>query len=223
MFDLFAELSILEEGNEEKYEVRRISKRKESLAEIIQKGFSLKDTLVVPIHGEPVEFVVEHIREIDETTDKVYFVAKNIFIRNRMDLDEINGFLDGIESGMPRELVEQLADFEHLTSKGFEMTRRVNLLSLGNFQDTEGYCIGKDDVVFDGFRTEAERVKNYGNKSDWYWTCTPWKGERSPSISYSTSFSAVFAFGSIANYSSAGNVFGVVPGFSICIHHSTGR
>lgn len=221
MFDLFSELSILEEGNEEKYEVRRISKRKESLAEILQKGFSLKDVLIVPVNGNPTEFVVEHIREIDETTDKIYFVAKNIFVRNRMDLGEINGFLDGIESGMPRELVEQLADFEHLTSKGFEMTRRVNLLSLGNFQNTEGYCIGKDDVVFDGFRTEAERAKNYGGESRTYWTCTPWKGERSPSISSSTGFYYVYTGGSIYNYTTASGILGVVPGFSICVPHST--
>lgn len=221
MFDLFSELSILEEGNEEKYEVRRISKRKESLAEILQKGFSLKDVLIVPVNGNPTEFVVEHIREIDETTDKIYFVAKNIFVRNRMDLGEINGFLDGIESGMPRELVEQLADFEHLTSKGFEMTRRVNLLSLGNFQNTEGYCIGKDDVVFDGFRTEAERAKNYGGESRTYWTCTPWKGERSPNISYSTSFYYVYYGGYIYYNSYASGISGVVPGFSICVPHST--
>ena len=221
MFDLFSELSILEEGNEEKYDVRRISKRKESLAEILQKGFSLKDTLVVPIHGKSVEFVVEHIRNIDDETDKVYFVAKNIFIRNRMNLEEINGLLDGIESGMPRELVEQLADFEHITNKGFEMTRRVNLLSLGNFQDTEGYCIGKDDVIFDGFRTEAERAKNFEGESRAYWICTPWKGERSPNVSFSTNFYYVYANGYLSYYNYASGISGVVPGFSICIPHGT--
>lgn len=197
MFDLFTELSILEESDEEKYEVKRISKRKESLAEILQRGFSLKDVLVVPVNGNPTEFIVEHIRNIDDETDKVYFVAKNIFVRNRMNLDKINGILDEIESAMPREFVEQLADFEHITSKGFEMTRRVNLLSLGNFKDTEGYCIGKDDIVFDGLRTEAERAKNFGSESRTYWTCTPWKGERSPSISGSTNFVAVTSYGNI--------------------------
>ena len=223
MFDLFTELSILEESDEEKYEVKRISKRKESLSEILQKGFSLKDTLAVPIHGNPVEFVVEHIRNIDDETDKIYFVAKNIVVRNKMDLDEINGILDGIESAMPREFVGQLADFEHTTSNGFEMTRRVNLLSLGNFQDTEGYCIGKDDVVFDGFRTEAERAKNYGGESRTYWTCTPWKGERSPGISGSANFTIVNSYGTLNYGYYASYVGGVVPGFSICIPHSTGQ
>lgn len=176
--------------------------------------FKLKDTIDVPIGEKNYVFVVEHIRPLDDGSKKVYFVAKNIFVRNKMNLEEINGLLDGIESAMPREFVEQLADFEHLTSKGFEMTRRVNLLSLGNFKDTEGYCIGKDDIVFDGLRTEMERVKNYGKVSEWYWTCTPWKGEQFLGIPGSEAFYSVRNSGSLSVYD-ASNIFGVVPSFSI--------
>jgi len=128
----------------------------------------------------------------------------------------IEKFLDDFQSKMPAELVTAMRTIEHKSKNGFTMSRKLNLLSYGNVcADSEDYCIGKDDMLFDGLKTEAERTKNLNGETEWYWTATIWNWERSPSLSNSTNFMNVNSTGYVGSNYSASYVYGVVPSFSL--------
>lgn len=181
------------------------------IADVVKDTYRLKDTLDVPVGDKIVTFVVEHINRTDEYDD-VYFVSRDIV--GESSIDDMEKYLDDFTSKMPTELVDSMKIIEHIASadgKVVTFRRKVNLLSLANLKETEYYS-GKDDILFDGLQTEAERCKNnkYG-ETYWYWTC-------SPSLGGTTNFMVVYATGPLgSNYASGVN--GVVPCFSIRIYN----
>ena len=184
--------------------------RRATAEEILQTEFKLKDTIEIPIRGEQHTFVVEHIRPLGDGRKKVYFVSKNIIGKSSMLPEHIIPILDDFEGNMPREIVDIMEPIEHKRF-GFELTRKLNLLSSANLRgkdEHEGY----DDILFGGLGTEIERCKGYDGKTGWWWLCDLW--ERYPNISSSTYFNFVGGYGGLS-YGSASNVGGVVPGFSI--------
>lgn len=197
----------LEEVGNRKYTHTHSVRVDKGISDILKTEYQLKDTISVPMNDDrSIEFRVEHI-ENGEGYKDVYFVATDVVGLSTMD--DIDDFLEKFESRMPYELVKNLRTIVHeagqYISKG-----KISLLSRGNLVDTDGYCHGADDMIFDGLRTEAERCKNYKGETYWYWTDT-----RSPNVSYSTSFYIVYATGTAGTNSGASNTYGVVPCFSI--------
>lgn len=185
--------------------------RRATAEEILQTEFKLKDTIEIPVHGKQHTFVVEHIRPLGDGRKKVYFVSKNIIGKSSMLPEHIIPILDDFEENMPREIVDIMETIEHKRF-GFELTRKLNLLSSANLRGKDKHE-GYDDILFGGLGTETERCKGYDGKTDWWWLCDLW--ERSPYISASTGFSAVRGYGILSGTNHACSVFGVVPGFSI--------
>ena len=183
------------------------------IADVVKDTYRLKDTLDVPVGDKIVTFVVEHINKTDEYDD-VYFVSRNIV--GKSSIDDMEKYLDDFTDKMPKELVDSMKIIEHITNvdgKDFNVVfkRRVNLLSYANLTKTDR-CFGKDDILFDGLQTEAERCKNDNYKAtDWYWTY-------SPALCNATSFMYVYSYGYFG-YKHASYVLGVVPCFSIRIYN----
>lgn len=166
---------------------------------IEETDFHLKDVIYVPVGNENIAFRVEHI-----TDEKVYFVATDIVGKSTMnDMDE---FLKEFESRLPYDLVCKMVDIEHCVD-GKTNKNKISLLSYGNLVDCDR-CTGKDEMVFDGLATEAERCKNFDGETEWYWTDTPNAGN-------STNFMVVSYHGYPGYYYSAYNTNGVVPCFAI--------
>lgn len=144
-----------------------------SLEEQLKKEWHLKDILMVPVDGKEIPFRVEHISD-----DKIYFVAVDIVGKSAMgednrDASKMNAFLDDFMNKMPYELVQKMAEIEH----GFrdeKESRKVSLLSLANLRADCYQHTGKDDILFDGLKTEAERCKNFNGETDWYWLRSPY-------------------------------------------------
>ena len=182
------------------------------IADVVKDVYRLKDTLDVPVGDKIVTFVVEHINNTSEYDD-VYFVAKDIV--GYSSIEDMEKFLDDFTSKMPTELVDSMKIIEHITNvdgKDFKFKRKVNILSYANLASND-YHFGKDDILFDGLQTEAERCKNdKDGETHWYWTC-------SPSLSYATNFMFVNGSGYPGSYGSASGVYGVVPCFSIRIYN----
>ena len=202
----------LEEVGNRKYTHTFSVRREKIISDILVSNYELKDTIEVPMNNDrSVKFRVEHI-EYGEGYKDVYFVAVDIVGYSSMD--DIDEFLNDFEDNMPYELVQNLRVIDHAVND-VHNNRKVSLLSRGNLVDTDGYCNGTDDMIFDGLRTEAERCKNYKGETHWYWTDT-----RSPYLSNSTSFYSVTNGGSAGsgNYASYAN--GVVPCFSIRVSDS---
>lgn len=205
-------LELVEIGAEDctyRHEYMCYSDRK--ISDVVKDTYRLKDTLDVPVGDKIVTFVVEHINKTDEYDD-VYFVSRDIV--GESSIDDMEKYLDDFTDKMPKELVDSMKIIEHIASadgKVVTFRRKVNLLSLANLKETECHS-GKDDILFDGLQTEAERCKNNKDgETYWYWTC-------SPNLSYTTYFMFVGYTGSLnSNY--AGGVGGVVPCFSIRIYN----
>lgn len=202
----------LEEVNESvmarnTYAVKHWASDTNTIDELMQRKYALKDVVSVPVDGKPVDFRVEHIVHNDDGTDTVYFVSADVVGESTMtDMDQ---FLDAYTAKMPHELVSRMRVMEHKTSKGHCRKRKLSLLSLGNLKDTEGYCIGADDMIFDGLRTEAERCKNdEDGYTSWYWLDTPY-------LSSATLFMLVSISGYPGNNTNASNAFSVTLSFSI--------
>ena len=181
------------------------------ISDVVKDTYRLKDTLDVPVGDKIVTFVVEHINKTDEYDD-VYFVSRDIV--GESSIDDMEKYLDDFTDKMPKELVDSMKIIEHIASadgKVVTFRRKVNLLSLANLKETE-YHSGKDDILFDGLQTEAERCKNNKDgETYWYWTC-------SPNLSNTTNFIYVYYYGNL-NYNDASNGCGVVPCFSIRIYN----
>ena len=181
------------------------------ISDVVKDTYRLKDTLDVPVGDKIVTFVVEHINKTDEYDD-VYFVSRDIV--GESSIDDMEKYLDDFTDKMPKELVDSMKIIEHIASTDGKVVifrRKVNLLSLANLKETE-YHSGKDDILFDGLQTEAERCKN--NKdgaTDWYWTCSPY-------LSSATNFMLVYYNGGLYG-NGASHVGGVVPCFSIRIYN----
>lgn len=175
----------------------------DSVRSIINADYRLKDVLTIPIGERNVDFVVEHIQEV-EGGRNIYFVVKEIYCKGTMN--DIEDTLREIREKMPPEFVDELRYIKHKSKNGLELNGRVNILSMANI-GKEGYDCGQDDIPFDGLLTEAERCKNYKGETDWYWLS-------SPSLSSSASFSYVHAYGSAGTSYNASSVVGVVPSFS---------
>ena len=165
------------------YKMKRYIEEECSIAEIILGKFSIGDAIVVPIFGQPTEFIVEHIRSIGKWEEKLYFLSKDIIVNTEMT--DVERILDYIERGMPKEFLDALDKIEHRTIHDYEMTRTVNILSLGNIKESE-QCIGEDDMIFDGLRSTLKRRKTYENEMCGYWTCTPCVKEVRPAFAYVT-------------------------------------
>ena len=182
------------------------------IADVVKDVYRLKDTLDVPVGDKIVTFVVEHINNTSEYDD-VYFVAKDIV--GYSSIEDMEKFLDDFTSKMPTELVDSMKIIEHIASadgKVVTFRRKVNLLSLANLKETE-YHSGKDDILFDGLQTKAERCKNdKDGETYWYWTCSLY-------LSYTTHFMGVSASGTLNNGYYVSAVLGVVPCFSIRIYN----
>lgn len=180
---------------------------------VLDADWHLKDSLIVPCGDKKYEFVVEHVVDCGNHKD-VYFVSKDIVgVSNMLEMEK---FLDDLQSKMPSELVAVMKTIEHKSKNGFTMSRKLNILSYGNVcGDTN--CSGKDDMLFDGLKTEAERTKNFKGETEWYWLATMWDGERSPSLSSSAYVMRVSNNGYMGYSTSATGTGGVVPGFSLSI------
>lgn len=181
------------------------------ISDVVKDTYRLKDTLDVPVGGKIVTFVVEHINKTDEYDD-VYFVSRDIV--GESSIDDMEKYLDDFTDKMPKELVDSMKIIEHIASadgKVVTFRRKVNLLSLANIKETE-YHSGKDDILFDGLQTEAERCKNNKDgETYWYWTCSPY-------LSATANFMFVYGIGGLY-YLNASYVYGVVPCFSIRIYN----
>lgn len=133
------------------------------------KDWHLKDVLVVPVDGETKLFRVEHISD-----DKIYFVAVDAVGESNMK--DMNQFLDGYISEMPKSLVDRMIEIEHKMAGEVVCKGKLTLLSYANVViDTGKYELdGYDDISFDGLLTDAERIKNNENgETYWYWLDTP--------------------------------------------------
>ena len=175
----------------------------DNVRSIINADYRLKDVLTIPIGEKNVDFVVEHIQEV-EGGRNIYFVAKDIYCKGTMN--DIEDTLREIGEKMPPEFVCELRDIMHKSKNGHELNSRVNILSMANI-GKEGYDCGQDDIPFDGLLTEAERCKNYEDETKWYWLS-------SPHLSSSAYFYNVNTYGYAGNSNSASSVYGVVPSFS---------
>lgn len=172
-----------------------------------EQDWHLKDVLFVPVEGKDVAFRVEHISK-----DKVYFVAVDVVGKSTM-LD-MNEYLDDYLKKMPKALVNQMCEMEHIVNDNTIRKSKLTLLSGKNVSSEEehGYT-GADDIEFDGLKTEAERCKNFNGETAYYWLDTPW--ERSPRADSSTGFMIVGIYGWAIHYNSAATTYAVVPCFSI--------
>ena len=173
-----------------------------------EQEWHLKDVLFVPVEGKDIVFRVEHISK-----DKVYFVAVDAVGRSTM-LD-MNKYLDDYLEKMPKVLVNQMCELEHVVDGNTIRKSKLTLLSGKNVVSNEvkhDYT-GADDIEFDGLKTEAERCKNLNGETVWYWLDTPW--ERSPRVDSSTHFIIVYISGWPSSYYIATYTGAVVPCFSI--------
>lgn len=175
----------------------------DNVRSIINADYHLKDVLTIPIGERNVDFVVEHIQEV-EGGRNIYFVAKDIYCKGTMK--DVEDTLREIREKMPPEFVDELRYIKHKSKNGHELNGRVNILSMANI-GKEGYDCGQDDIPFDGLLTEAERCKNYEGETDWYWLS-------SPALSSSANFFYVSYNGSAGSSNNASSVYGVVPSFS---------
>lgn len=181
------------------------------IADVVKDVYRLKDTLDVPVGDKIVTFVVEHINNTSEYDD-VYFVAKDIV--GYSSIEDMEKFLDDFTDKMPTELVDSMKIIEHIANvdgKDFRFKRKINILSYANLASND-YHFGKDDILFDGLQTEAERCKNdKDGETHWYWTCSPY-------LSNTANFMLVYYNGTLGYYGASG-VGGVVPCFSIRIYN----
>lgn len=188
---------------------RRLHIVEESFLVGCKQKWHLKDVLFVRLKdGEEVAFRVEHIEN-----GRAYFVA--IDAVGKSNMKEMNKYLDEFIGKLPEDLVSNLVEMEHKV-KGITIRKsKVTLLSRGNISDTDGRCNGKDDVLFDGLQTEAERCKNVDGETEWYWLDTPYNYEADEDFAASsTIFMGVGSNGG-AGYGNAHNTYAVVPCFSI--------
>ena len=184
--------------------------RRATAEEILQTEFKLKDTIEIPIQGEQHTFVVEHIRPLGDGRRKVYFVSKNIIGKSSMFPEHIIPILDDFEENMPREIVDIMETIEHKRF-GFELTRKLNLLSSANLQGADRHE-GYDDILFGGLEAKIDRCKMFRGANDWWFLCD--LRESSPNINDHAYFNVTLGSGYISYYG-MDNIFGVVPSFSI--------
>lgn len=171
------------------------------------QNWHLKDILFVPVKGKEVAFRVEHISK-----DRVYFVAVDAVGESTMA--NMNKYLDDYLKNMPKALVNQMCEMEHVVDGNTIRKSKITLLSGKNvLSEVKHDYTGADDIEFDGLKTEAERCKNLNGKAAWYWLDTPW--ERSPHVDSSANFMHVNRTG-WPNYNYyATSTSAVVPCFSI--------
>lgn len=190
-----------------KKEFRRQHMVEENLNIDTDQDWHLKDVLFVPVEGKDVAFRVEHISK-----DKVYFVAVDA-VGNSTMLN-MNEYLDDYLKRMPKTLVNQMCEMEHIVDDNAIRKSKLTLLSGKNASSKEEHnYTGADDIEFDGLKTEAERCKNFNGETAYYWLDTPW--ERSPHVDSSTSFICVNIGGWPNNSSGATYTNAVVPCFAI--------
>lgn len=171
------------------------------------QNWHLKDILFVPVEGKDVAFRVEHISK-----DKVYFVAVDAVGESTML--NMNKYLDDYLEKMPKALVNQMYEMEHVVDGNTIRKSKITLLSGKNVSSEAKHdYTGADDIEFDGLKAEAERCKNLNGETFWYWLDTPW--ERSPHVDSSTDFTVVGSGGWLGTYFYMTFFGGVVPCFSV--------
>lgn len=172
-----------------------------------EQNWHLKDVLFVPVEGKNVAFRVEHVSE-----DKVYFVAVDAVGESTMV--KMNKYLDDYLEKMPKALVNQMCEMEHVCDGNLVRKSKLTLLSGKNVSSEAKHdYTGADDIEFEGLMTEAERCKNLNKETLWYWLDTPWMC--SSNISSSSGFLGVDCGGwpNYGNYTTA--AYAVVPCFAI--------
>ena len=190
-----------------KKEFRRQHIVEENLNIDTDQDWHLKDVLFVPVEGKDVAFRVEHISK-----DKVYFVAVDTVGESTML--NMNKYLDDYLENMPKALVNQMCEMEHVVDGNTIRKSKITLLSGKNVlsEVKHGYT-GADDIEFDGLKAEAERCKNLNGKAAWYWLDTPWG--RSPRVDSFTNFINVNKHGWPGTSGGAADTLAVVPCFSV--------
>lgn len=172
-----------------------------------EQNWHLKDVLFVPVEGKNVAFRVEHVSE-----DKVYFVAVDAVGESTMV--KMNKYLDDYLEKMPKALVNQMCEMEHVVDGNTIRKSKITLLSGKNMSsEAKRDYTGADDIEFDGLKAGAERCKNLNGGTVWYWLDTPWV--RSPHVDFSADFMGVGGVGWPGIGDGAVNTFAVVPCFSI--------
>ncbi len=171
------------------------------------QDWHLKDVLFVPVEGKDVAFRVEHISK-----DKIYFVAVDAVGESTML--KMSKYLDDYLEKMPKALISQMCEMEHICDGNLVRKNKLTLLSGKNVSsEVKHDYTGVDDVEFDGLKTGAERCKNLDGETVWYWLDTPW--ERSPHVGSSTGFILVHFGGWPGDHNGATDTGAVVPCFSI--------
>lgn len=172
-----------------------------------EQNWHLKDVLFVPVEGKNVAFRVEHVSE-----DKVYFVAVDAVGESTMV--KMNKYLDDYLKNMPKALVNQMCEMEHVVDGNTIRKSKITLLSGKNvLSEVKHDYTGADDIEFDGLKTEAEHCKNLNGETAWYWLDTPWM--RSPHVDFSTDFLGVDSNGWPNSGTNATDTYAVVPCFAI--------
>lgn len=171
------------------------------------QNWHLKDILFVPVEGKDVAFRVEHISK-----DKVYFVAVDAVGESTML--NMNKYLDDYLEKMPKALVNQMCEMEHVVDGNTIRKSKITLLSGKNaLSEVKHDYTGADDIEFDGLKAGAERYKNLNGETVWYWLDAPWG--RSPHVDSSTYFVSVNIGGWPNYYYNATDTLAVVPCFSV--------
>lgn len=172
-----------------------------------EQNWHLKDVLFVPVEGKNVAFRVEHVSE-----DKVYFVAVDAVGESTMV--KMNKYLDDYLEKMPKALVNQMCEMEHVVDGNTISKSKLTLLSGKNVSSKVKHdYTGADDVEFEGLMTEAERCKNLNGETTWYWLDTPW--ECSPYVDSPIFFMGVSSSGWPNGIGDVPATVAVVPCFAI--------
>lgn len=165
-----------------------------------KQDWHLKDVLFVPVEGKEVAFRVEHISK-----DKVYFVAVDAV--GESEMAKMNKCLDDYLEKMPKALVNQMCEMEHVCDGKLIRKSKLTLLSSKNVSSEAKHdYAGTDDIEFNGLKTEAERCKNLAGETVWYWLDT---------VDSPTNFLRVGVGGYPGNSLSVTFTGAVVPCFSI--------
>ena len=144
--------------------------------------FSVGDKMFVPIDGYklPVSFEVVHRED-----GNVYFMAERIL--DYSTPEHIDECLDGFMRKLPEAFTKLLEPIEHVNADG-AYAKLISLPSERNLGGTENLCNGKDDIVFDMFANNTEKMSktdiNDNLQKASYYTDTPYYRDKTKDKKY---------------------------------------
>ncbi|MEE3382146.1 MAG: hypothetical protein VZQ96_09970, partial [Succiniclasticum sp.] len=129
----------------------------------------------IPVGGEPVEFIAEHIRDDGNGTRTVYFMAKKV--NWWADMSGLGGALSLIEHQIPVEITDRMIPICHTDRNGYRSERKLAVPSYGNVSDRDIDAVQEaapEEGLFIGLDTpEARRRESAdGEKTGHYWLDT---------------------------------------------------